>query len=151
MEKLQFKTQIKSSSGHVYNVMLGKDTYKQWTAEFNPSSDYEGSWDKGATIYFVGINKEGKKEGMVARIKENDPGRFVSIEHLGLLDGNKQITEGPQVEEWAGATENYSFSQENDMTNLTVDVDTDEKYIGYFKETWPRALNKLKEICESAL
>ncbi len=149
MEKLQFKTQIKSSANHAYNVMLAKDTYKQWTAEFNPSSDFEGSWDKGATIQFIGINKEGKKEGMVSRIKENEPGRFLSIQHIGILDDGKQVTEGPQVEGWAGALENYSFSEQNGLTTITVDVDTNEEFIGYFKETWPKALNKLKELCES--
>lgn len=149
MKKLQFKTQISASSNHVYNTMLDEETYKQWTAEFNPTSAYEGSWDKGSTILFVGLNKEGKKEGMVAKIKENIPGSFVSIEHIGLLDGDKHITEGPSVEGWAGANENYTFSEENGTTTLSVEVDTNEEYIAYFKDTWPKALNKLKEISES--
>jgi len=149
MEKLQFKTQIKSSANHAYNVMLAKGTYKQWTAEFNPSSDFEGSWEKGATIQFIGVNKEGKKEGMVSKIKENEPGRFLSIQHIGILDDGKPVTEGPQVEAWAGALENYSFSEQNGLTTVTVDIDTNEEFIGYFKETWPKALNKLKELCES--
>src|SRR5687768_15002709 len=109
MERLQFKTQINAPSNHVYKTMLGEETYKQWTAEFNPSSEYEGSWDKGSTILFIGLNKEGKKEGMVAKIRENVPASFVSIEHIGLLDGDKYITQGPLVEGWAGAIENYTF------------------------------------------
>lgn len=149
MKRLQFNIQIKSSPIHAYNVMLGKDTYKQWTAAFNPSSNFEGSWDKGSTILFIGVDEEGKKGGMVAQIRENEPGRFVSIEHLGILDGDKQIIEGPQVEDWAGALENYSFSEGSDFTTLTVEVDTKEEYIDYFEEAWPKALNKLKEICES--
>ncbi|HEY0054685.1 MAG TPA: SRPBCC domain-containing protein [Pedobacter sp.] len=149
MKKLQFKTQIDASSNHVYNTMLAEDTYKQWTAEFNPTSSYEGSWDKGSTILFVGLNKEGKKEGMVAKIKENVPGSYVSIEHIGLLDGDEHVTEGPAVEGWAGAKENYTFSEESGATTLTVDVDTNEEYITYFNDTWPKALNKLKTICES--
>ena len=149
MKKMQYKTQIRSSSGNVHNVMLGRETYKQWTSAFNPTSDYEGSWDKGSTILFTGINQEGKKEGMVAKIRENDPGRFVSIEHIGIVDGDKHITEGPQVEGWAGALENYSFSEENGVTTIIVDVDTNEEYASYFDETWPKALNKLKALCEA--
>jgi len=149
MEKLQFKTRIKASADHVYRTMLGKETYKKWTAEFNPTSDFEGSWDKGAEILFIGTNKEGKKEGMVATIKENDPGRFISIQHLGIVDGDNKITEGPQVEGWAGALENYSFAEENGETVLTVDVDANADYLTYFDETWPRALNKLRELAES--
>lgn len=149
MKRLNFNTQIEAPSSHVYNTMLGKETYKQWTAEFNPTSDYEGSWDKGSTILFIGINKEGKKEGMVAEIKENILNSFVSIQHIGLVDGDKQITEGPAVEGWAGAIENYTFADENGVTTVTIDVDCNEEYMDYFKETWPKALNKLKQIAES--
>lgn len=149
MEKSQYQIDIQAPAVQVYKTMLEKETYKQWTAEFNPTSDFEGSWDKGATILFVGTNKEGKKEGMVAQIQENDPNRFVSIKHLGIVDGDKQILEGPAVEGWAGALENYSFSEANGVTTVTVDVDTNADYLSYFDETWPKALNKLKELSEA--
>ena len=67
MKKLQFKKDINASAEKVYNTMLGIDTidtYQQWTAEFNPTSTYEGSWEKGSKIYFVGTNENGKKGGM---------------------------------------------------------------------------------------
>lgn len=149
MERLQFKIEINAAASQVYNAMLARETYKQWTAEFNPTSDFEGSWEKGSTILFIGVSQEGKKGGMVAKIKENVPNSFVSIQHIGILDGDKQITEGPMVEGWAGATENYTFTEENGITNVTVDVDANEEYIAFFKETWPKALNKLRQIAES--
>jgi hypothetical protein len=34
------------------------------------------------------------------------------------------------------------------FTRLSVDVDNIEEMEKYMKETWPNALNKLKEICE---
>ena len=148
MERLQFKTSINSAASHVYNTMLGKETYKQWTALFSPTSDFEGSWEKGSKILFVGTSKEGKREGMVASIVENLPGRFVSIQHKGIVDGDNEITEGPQVEGWAGALENYSFSEQDGITTVTVDADVNQEYADYFKETWPKALSKLKQLCE---
>jgi hypothetical protein len=149
MKKSQYKIDIQASAAQVYKTMLDRETYKQWTAAFNPTSDFEGSWDKGATILFTGISKEGKKEGMVAQIQENEPNRFVSIKHLGILDGDKQITEGPAVEGWAGALENYTFSEREGLTTVIVDVDTNEEYLNFFDETWPKALAKLKELSES--
>ena len=149
MEKMQFKTDIQADVAKVYHMMLEKEGYRQWTSIFMPTSDYEGSWNKGEKISFVGTNKEGKKEGMVGVIKENIPQEFVSIEYIGMLDGDEEVTQGPRVEEWIGSHENYTFSGNNGQSTVTVDVEVDEQMIDYFKTTYPKALQKLKEICEA--
>lgn len=131
--------------------MLGisdKSTYEQWTAMFNPTSTYEGSWEKGSKMLFVGVDDKGEKGGMVSRIAENIPNRFVSIQHYGLYTADKEISEGPEVEKWANGYENYSFVESNGMTTITVDLDTSEDFVGYMNETYPKALDKLKELCE---
>lgn len=152
MKKLQFKTEIIASAKKVYNTMLGIDnieTYEQWTAEFNPTSTYEGNWDKGSKIYFVGTDENGKRGGMVSEIANNVPYKFVSIRHYGILDGKNEITEGPDVEKWAGGLENYSFEEHNGVTTVTIESDVDEEYLDYFNTTWSKALNKLKELSEN--
>ena len=58
---------------------------------------------------------------MVSEISDNIPNRFVSIRHYGLLKGNVEITEGPEVEKWANGFENYSFEENNGTTTVTVD------------------------------
>ncbi|HUC80700.1 MAG TPA: SRPBCC family protein [Flavisolibacter sp.] len=148
LEKLQFETTINAPAQKVYTTMLDEKHYREWTAEFAPTSFYRGSWEKGSKIFFIGVNKEGKEEGMVSRIKENIPAEFVSIEHLGVLDGEKEITSGPQVDGWAGALENYSFREENGQTIVSIEMDANEQFKSYFEESWPKALNKLKEISE---
>lgn len=152
MKKLQFKTEIIASAKKVYNTMLGIDnieTYEQWTAEFNPTSTYEGNWEKGSKIYFVGTDENGKRGGMVSEIADNVPYKFVSIRHYGILDGKNEITEGPDVEKWAGGLENYSFEEHNGVTTVTIESDVDEDYLDYFNTTWSKALNKLKELSEN--
>ena len=151
MKKLQFKKDINASAEKVYNTMLGISnikTYEQWTSAFNPTSTYEGSWEKGSKIYFVGTDENGKKGGMVSEIADNIPFRFVSIRHVGMLDGDNEITEGPEVEKWAGGLENYSFQEHNGMTTVTIEIDAEEEYLDYFNSTWSKALNKLKELAE---
>src|SRR6478735_5019142 len=109
MKKLQFKISINAPVTKVYDCMLGisnKSTYEQWTSLFNPTSSYEGTWDKGTKILFVGVDEKGEKGGMVSRIAENNPNQFVSIQHYGLLKAGKEITEGPEVEKWAKGFEN---------------------------------------------
>ncbi|MBP9097324.1 MAG: SRPBCC domain-containing protein [Ferruginibacter sp.] len=151
MEKLQFIVSINAPVTRIYDFMLGissKSTYEQWTSLFNPTSTYEGNWDKGNKILFIGVDEKGEKGGMVSRIAENIPNQFVSIQHYGLFKADKEITEGPDVEKWANGYENYTFEENNGTTTVTVELDTTEDFLGYMNQTYPKALDKLKEICE---
>ncbi|MCK6650660.1 MAG: SRPBCC domain-containing protein [Bacteroidia bacterium] len=151
MKHLQFKTNISAAASKVYDTMLGlsnKNSYEQWTALFNPTSSYEGNWAKGSKIYFVGVDEHGEKGGMVSEIADNVPNRFVSIRHYGLLKGTEEITTGPDVEKWANGRENYTFEENNGTTTVTVDLDTAEDFEDYMNDAYPKALAKLKEICE---
>lgn len=151
MKKIQFKTTINAPVNKVYDSMLGirdKSTYEQWTALFNPTSTFEGSWDKGSKILFIGTDEKGEKGGMVSEIFDHIPNRFVSIRHYGLLKDTIEITEGPEVEKWANGFENYSFEENKNTTTVTVELDTTEDFLDYMSQTYPKALDKLKELCE---
>ncbi len=139
---------IGAKAEKVYKTMLAEKTYAEWTSVFDPSSHFKGSWDKGSKIFFIGSGKDGSVAGMVSRIKENVPYRFVSIEHLGLIENSLEIYSGENAEKWAGALENYTFIDNNGTTLLEVDLDVDNDYRSYFDTTWPEALKNLKEICE---
>jgi hypothetical protein len=151
MEKNQFNIQINATVNKVYDMMLGLSnikTYEQWTSIFNPTSTYEGNWNKGSKILFVGMNDKAEKGGMVSQIEENIPNKFVSIKHIGMLVAGKEITEGPDVESWTGMLENYTFEENNEITLVSIELDTPEDFAKYMNQTYPKALNKLKEICE---
>ena len=48
-----------------------------------------------------------------------------------------------------GTEERYDLSEwENGITTLNVHILTDVSYESLLNETWPKALQKLKEICE---
>ncbi len=151
MEKIQFNISVKAPANKIYDFMLGitnKSTYEEWTSLFNPTSTYEGSWDKGSKILFIGTDDKGEKGGMVSEIADNIPNRFVSIRHYGLLQSNVEITEGPEVEKWAGGFENYTFQESNGITTVTVDLDTSKDFVDDMNQSFPKALEKLKEMCE---
>ena len=151
MKKLQYSVSIQAPVAKIYDFMLGissKSTYEQWTSLFNPTSTYEGTWEKGSKILFLGVNEKGEKGGMVSKIPVNIPNQFVSIQHYGLLKGDKEITEGPEVEKWANGFENYTFEEKNGTTTVTVDLDTTEDFVDFMNQTYPKALDKLKELSE---
>lgn len=147
-ETLHFEISINVSPDDVFKTMLDKKQYAVWTAVFNPDSHFIGSWEKGSKILFLGSDKDENMGGMVSRIKENIPNKFVSIEHLGLVQNGKEIMSGPEIEGWAGALENYTFKADNDKTLLSVDVDVNQEFKSFFLKIFPKALKKLKRICE---
>jgi hypothetical protein len=151
MEKIHFSISIEAPVEMVYETMLGlkdKTTYERWTSLFNPTSSYEGAWEKGSKIIFIGIDANGEKGGMISEILENLPNKFVSIRHYGMLEAGKEITEGPKVEAWANSFENYTFEADNGLVKLLVELDTVKDFVDYMNDKYPKALARLKEICE---
>jgi uncharacterized protein YndB with AHSA1/START domain len=155
MEKLHFSIEINAPKEKVWDTMLDKETYKLWTEAFAPGSDFQGDWNKGSKILFVAPGENGQLGGMVSRIKENKKYEFISIEHLGVINNGKEDTTSQAVKGWAGALENYTFSERspsdkenNGKTELLVDMDSNEEYSEMFEGMWPKALQKLKELSE---
>jgi uncharacterized protein YndB with AHSA1/START domain len=147
-ETLHFKISINASVEKVYQTMLDEKKYIEWASEFNPTSCFKGSWEKGSKILFLGTDKDGNVGGMVSEIRENIPCKYVSIKHLGIYQDGKEIFTGSEVEQWPGALENYSFTDVNGKTMLSVEQDSTQEFASYFTNTWPKALKKLKTICE---
>jgi len=152
MKRLKYEISIKNTVDHVYDKMLGlnkKSTYEEWTSMFSPTSSYEGTWEVGSKMLFVSIDEKGEQAGMVSRILENSANKHVSIQHYGILKSGIEITEGPDVDEWSGGLENYSFTEKDGITTVTIEIDAIEEYEDYMDKLYPKALEKLKEICDS--
>ena len=149
MEKLKFSIIINAPREKVWNTMLEDKNYRIWTEEFMPGSYYDGDWNKGSKILFLGPGNDGKVGGMVSRIKDNRLYEYISIEHLGEVVDGIEDTTSDRVKDWAGALENYTFIDKNDKTELIVDMDINEEFKEMFEGMWPKALQKLKELCEN--
>lgn len=145
LNKLHYEIEIACSPKRVHELMLAKDTYKEWTHVFSPGSTYVGNWEEGSRIIFT---SENENVGMYGRIEKNDPGKYVSIEHLGEWKDGKEVPPSEEFLNWVGAHENYTFEEKGNGTLLKVDLDAPEDFSGHFDGVWPKALDKLKEICE---
>ena len=150
LETLTFEIHIQAPVEKVYATMLDEQHYRTWTSAFNATSHFKGSWEPGSKILFIGMDENGNEGGMVSLIRENIPNAFVSIEHHGIIQDGKEITSGKEVDGWAGSFENYTYKKEGgNMTLLKVDLDSNPEFKSYFSETYPKALEILKKLCES--
>jgi uncharacterized protein YndB with AHSA1/START domain len=149
-QTISFAITINAPTERVWSTMLQDATYREWAALFNPkgSSWYEGTWTQGSKILFLGDGENGQVGGMVSRIKEVRPHEFVSIEHLGVVQDGKEDTTSEMAKQFAPALENYTFVGKNGATEVRVDMDIVEEYREMFESSWPKALQKLKELAE---
>lgn len=147
--KIHFEVSIDAKPEEVFDTMIDEKHYQEWVSAFNPTSHFVGSWEKNSKILFIGTDSKGNKVGMVARINENIRGERITIEHIGLYQDGQEILEGKEVDKWKGSLEEYFFSETENGTLLKVQMDSTEDFEEYFSQTWPKALEILKNICES--
>ena len=148
MKTLYFEQYVHASPAMVYTTMLQEDSFRLWTAVFSATSRYQGDWKKGSKIIFLSEEADGKTCGMISRIKDNRKHDFVSIEHLGLFEEGQELLTGPRVDAFKGALEEYTFEPRDGGTLLKVRMDSIDEWESYFLETWPKALVRVKELCE---
>lgn len=144
VKRIQFSIDIAAPAARVYELMIGETSYVDWTSAFGEGSHYQGSWQSGDRIRFLGSSGE----GMVAEIAENRPHEFISIRHLGFVMGGVEDTDSEAVRRWAPAYENYTFVSGPEGTKLVVDLDAMAEIEHDMLDAWPRALERLKALCE---
>jgi uncharacterized protein YndB with AHSA1/START domain len=144
---LNFSITINAPVETVWHKMLDLETYKIWTVEFDATSYYKGSWDLGQTILFKSTEREG---GIAGEITEYEYLKVVKITYLGwLLPDDSIDTESYSSKNAKGAVEKYTFTKVSDkVTKLDVFLESEDIFDQYMKEQWPKALKKLKEMCE---
>ena len=144
MKTLHFTTLINADPKTVWDTMLNLDTYEVWTAAFAAGSTYEGSWEKGERIRFIGPDGS----GISSIIEDNRPYEFVSIRHVGILNGGVEDTDSELARGWLPAFENYTLTKKGSTTEVKVDLDVTPDFEKDMQDAWPRALVALKELCE---
>ena len=144
VKRIQFATIIEAPVSHVYELMIAPESYMFWTSAFAEGSTYEGYWDQGQQIRFLSPSGD----GMVAEIAENRADEFISVRHLGMIFQGVVDTDSETARAWAPAYENYSFQAVPEGTRLVVDQDVTDEFEGYMNEAWPKALARLKALCE---
>ncbi len=146
MERIYFKIEIDAPKEKVWDILLGETNYQLWTQVFAEGSRVVTTWEKGTKALFLGA----KDEGMVSKIADHIPNEFISIQHLGFYKDGVEDYDSEEVKKWGNAFENYKISTKEDGKSLlSVEMDTTEEYKSYFEESWPKALEKVKELAES--
>jgi len=144
MKKLNLTIEIYAPKEKVWKTLWDDTTYRQWTSAFSEGSYAVSDWKEGSKVLF--LSPEG--EGMFSKIDKLVPNELMHFKHLGTIKGGVEQPESEESKQWSGAMENYSLKEKNGKTELTLSMDIAESHEQYFRDTFPKALEIVKNLAE---
>ena len=139
MTTMNFSIKINAPKEKVWDKLWSDESYRQWTEVFSPGSYAQTDWQEGSKVLFL----TPKGEGMFSLIEKKVPFQEMTFKHLG------EVKNGVEEEkDWGNARESYYLKESDGATEVTVQLDSTEDHQKYFSETFPKALDRLKQISE---
>jgi hypothetical protein len=145
METLEFTIEIQATKEKVWSVLWDEASYKKWTSAFCEGASAISDWKEGSTIHFLSPTGE----GMNSIIDKKIDYEYIAFKHLSELKNFKEMPIDAATQEWTGAMETYRLTQNESNTVLYVTMDCVEKYVDYFKTTFPKGLEIVKQLSEN--
>jgi uncharacterized protein YndB with AHSA1/START domain len=144
LKKINFSTNINATKEKVWNALWDDENYKAWTAAFATGSQAITDWQEGSKILFT----DGKGDGMLCTIAKKITNEFISFKFNGEVKNYVEIPADEKTSPWVNGHENYTLTEENAVTILAVEMMVTEEMLNYFNNTFPEALQLVKEIAE---
>ncbi|WP_188370543.1 hypothetical protein [Muriicola marianensis] len=144
LNRLQFHVDIKADKSTIWNALWDADSYRDWAGVF-----YEGSyavtdgWKEGSTVNFLNPDKN----GIYSTVETHIPNKLIKFRHIGNVVGGEQQPLDDDTKKWTGSSEQYSLIEGQGYNTLRVDIDIMDEHLDYMKETFPRALQRIKDNC----
>ncbi len=144
INRLQFSIDIKAEKIKIWNALWNENSYRDWAGVF-----FEGSyaitdnWKESSKVLFLAPDKS----GIYSIIEKHIPNKTMSFKHIGnVLKGQEQPIDD-ETKKWTGATETYTLTEEKDYNRLTVQIDILDEHLDFMKNTFPKALERVKNNC----
>jgi hypothetical protein len=144
LRKHTFQVEIHAPAEKVWQVLLNEDTFREWTNVFSEGSYYTGEMKQGGRIHF--LSPDGS--GMYANVAYFNPHSHIIFQHIGELKNFEEQPVDENAEKWSGTFESYILKESGGITKLTAEVDIKPDQVDFINDTFPKALGKIKEICE---
>jgi hypothetical protein len=145
MKNFQAKIDIAARAKKVWDTMIAPESYKEWVNVAWPGSYYEGNWGPDQKVKFISPSQG----GTLAEIVEYKPYKYILAKHIAVINADgTEDQESEAAKKWIGTMESYTFHEVNGKTELESVMKTNPEWGQMFADAMPRALAKLKEICE---
>ncbi len=142
MKEMQLFTEIIAAKEKVWDTLWEDATFRQWAGIIDPGTYMKGELKEGSEVEFISAENG---YGVTSLVEKVVPNEFLLLRHhadtqdAGTAERDKQ---------WTGGAETYELSGSSHTTLLTVTFDVPTELEDYFKDTYPKALEKVKTLAE---
>jgi len=142
MRKLHFTIAIQASKERVWNTLWEDKTFRDWASNIDEGTYMEGVMIEGNEVQFISFVNG---YGVTSLVEKLIPNEFVLFRQMA---DTKDSGERERENEWTGGTESYSLAEKDAITTLTVDMDVPPGQEENFKNSLPKALERVKILAE---
>lgn len=143
MKQIQFSIEINSTKENVWRTLWQDETFRQWAHLIDPETYMVGELKEGSQIQFISAANGYGVTSLVEKVIENE---YLQLRHSADTQDTGQRERDNQ---WTGSQETYVLTQNDGTTTLTVTFGVPSELEEYFRENYPKALEKIKQLAES--
>lgn len=142
MKEIQFSIEIHAFKEKVWDTLWQDETFRDWASVIDPETYMIGVLSEGSEVQFISANGGYGVTSLVEALIVNE---FLLLRHQADTQN-----EGSQEreKEWSGGKESYRLVEKNSITTLTVTFDIPPSQEDYFTHTYPKALERVKQLAE---
>lgn len=142
MKEMQFTVEIKAPKERVWQTLWQDQSFREWAGIIDPGTYMKGELKESGTVEFISAENGYGVTSLVDKLAENE---LLVLRHSADTQENGQKE---RKEQWTGGKETYSLVEKNDGTTLTATFDVPLELEDHFKDTYPKAFNKIKNLAE---
>ncbi len=144
MTELQFFTKIKASKKIIWNTLWQDKTFRDWAGIIDPGTYMIGDLKEGNEIQFISAENG---YGVTSLVEKIIPSQLLVLRHHA---DTKEVGRKERENQWTGGSETYSLTEKNGTTTLTVTFNVPKELEEYFKENYPKALERVRALAEGS-
>ncbi len=141
MQEMQFTVEIHAAKEKVWDTLWQDETLRQWAGLIDPGTYMVGELQEGNEVQFI----SGNGYGVTSLVEKLIPSEFLLLRHHA---DTQDKGEREREKEWTGGKESYALVEKDDTTILTAVFDVPSELEEYFKENYPKALERVKVLAE---
>lgn len=139
---MQFSITIDAAREQVWDTLWHDETFREWAGIIDPGTYMVGDLKKGSEIQFISSENG---YGVTSLVEDLVEGEFLSLRHSA---DTQEQGKREREKEWSGGLEKYALEEVNGVTIVSATFDVPAEMEDYFRSTYPKALQRVKELAE---
>ena len=139
---MQFSVEINATKEKVWDTLWQDETLREWAGIIDPGTYMVGELKEGNEVRFISAENG---YGVTSLVEKLVVGEFLLLRHQA---DTQEAGEREREKEWKGGKESYSLAEKGGITTLTAAFDVPPELEEYFKDNYPKALQRVKDLAE---